>query len=166
MRTHHAIVADLYQIVELDARLYDSITQSSTVNTCIRANLHRVANNDTTDLRNLALCPIWQGIEAKTIRPNDGTTVDHHSASKMHPRIETDMGIENATRANLARCTNIGAGIHRDIIPQSNTMLNHDIRTNVDACTEFHFRTNNSTGVNAPHGMLLWEEVFKQVNEA
>jgi hypothetical protein len=93
MRTHYAIVADLYQIVELDPRLDDSITQGSTVNTGIRANLHRITNDDTADLGNLALCTIWQGIETKTIRPNDGTTVDHDPASKMYPRIETDMGI-------------------------------------------------------------------------
>src|SRR5712691_4464675 len=115
----------------------------------IVANLYHIANDDTANLRNLALCTIWQGIKAKPIRPNDGTTVDDHPASKMDPRIETNMRIQDAAGADLTRCTNIGPGIHRDVIPQAHAALNHDIRTNVDACTEFHFRSNNSTGINA-----------------
>src|SRR5574341_605558 len=166
MGPHHAIVADLDQIVELDSGFDERITQRSTVNTGIGANLYRIANDDTSNLRNLALCTIWQGIKAKTIRPNDGAAVDDHPASKMDPRIETDMRIQDAAGADLARCTDIGPGIYRDVIPQAYAALNHDIRPNINTCTEFHVRSNDRTGINAPGGMLRREKVFQQMNES
>src|SRR5262245_5356140 len=118
MRPYHAIVANLYQIIELDPRLDDRITESSTVNTRIGTNLHGIANDDASNLGDFTLCTIWQGVKAKAIRANDSTAVNGDPAPKIHPRIETDMGIQDATGADLTGCTNIGPRIHRDVISQ------------------------------------------------
>jgi hypothetical protein len=108
---------------------------------------------------------IWERIKAKSVRTDDSATVDNDSSSKVHLRIETDIGIQNAVRSDLTGFTDICSRIYCDIIPQQYAPTNHDIRTNVDTCSQDYLRINHGTGINTPGRRSWWEKVFQEVDE-
>jgi len=92
--------------------------------------------------------------------------VDNDTPSKVHLRIETDICIQNAVRSDLTGFADICSRIHCDIIPQPHAPTNHDIGTNIDACSQGHLRINHGTGINTPGGRSRWEKVLQEVDEA
>jgi hypothetical protein len=109
---------------------------------------------------------IWERIKAKSIRTDDGTTMDNDSSSKVHLRIETDISIQNAIRSDLTGFTDICPRIHCDVIPQQHAPTNHDIGTNIDARSQDYLRINHGTGINTPGRRSWWEKVLQEVDEA
>src|SRR5262249_16136412 len=101
-----------------------------------------------------------------SIRANDGATVDNDSSSKMHLRIETDIGVQNTVCADLTGFTDIGSRIHCDIIPQPRASTNHDVGANVDPCSQGYLRVNHGTGINTPGGRSRWKKVLQELDEA
>src|SRR5262245_29684538 len=166
MCPNDAIVADLHQIVEFYSRLNNGIPHRGPVNARIGTNLYGITNAHTTNLWDLPIGTIWERIKAKSIRTDDSATVDDDTPSKVHLRVETDVGIEDAVSSDLTFFTDIGPRIYGHIIPQPHTPTNHGIGANVDPCSQGHLRINHSTGINTPGRRSRWEKVLQKLDEA
>lgn len=117
------VVADLYEVVELDTVFNDRVLQCTTVNAGVGTDFDIVANRDRTELFNFFPSTLMQG-KTKTIGANDHTSVNNAALANLAIFTQGDSGFElrmrahfgallyNTQRTDDGRLVNKGCGVN------------------------------------------------------
>ena len=151
MLAYPHVVADLHQVVELDAVFEHRVLQSAAINTGVGADFHIVANLHSTELLDLDPPAIVRR-KAESVgtnhsaRMNNATFANAASVRHGHTRRQPAACADDGIRTNDAMLGNARAFAHRC------ARRNADERPDVYVGCEDGLRVNHRTGMNTRRG--------------
>ena len=148
MLSNNDVVRDLHEIVDLNAFLDPSPTESSPINGCVCPDLNVVVNLDNSELRNF-LVTAFDEFEPKTVRADYCTAVNNGARADSRLFANGDVRINHARLADNAFMSNVSVGADHCVVTNRCTRLDDRERLNGDAVSEFRSRINHRRRMNA-----------------
>ena len=127
MRANADVVADLDLVIEFYPVLDDRIIQGTTVDCCIGANFHVVADHDSPGLGNLEPM-ISVTCNTTAIRTDDRAGMDDTVAANFASVINGDAGMETCMRSHLYTNSNTATGTDICVMANDCSMSDIDMR--------------------------------------
>ncbi len=100
-RTHHHAVRDLYQVVDLRARLDARFADRWTIDGRVGADLDIVFEHDRGGLRNLLVGAVGPAGEPITVGADDHAVLQHHAGAEAAAFAHRDVRVNHAVGADL-----------------------------------------------------------------
>ena len=107
VRADLAVVADVHEIIELDAFGDARVVERTAVDGGVRADFHIVGDFDNSCLRKFPILPFSLRV-TETVCADDCSGMNLHAMADAHAGVESDSRMNAAVFANPATCSDYG----------------------------------------------------------
>ena len=130
--SHHNIVPDLHQVIDLCASANNCRAERPAVDGDVRANLHVILDDDMPNLRDFAVNAAVHNV-TKAVGAEDRAGMDAHPPANLGLRIEHDVGEKLRLLSNDAIVSNMIAATQDGLRANEHILANDAAGTNVRA---------------------------------